>query len=253
MDDADDPGNLETMSKVAVSYQEIYRNGVHALRGLGYSFAIAERSARTLATAQAATGGAFRALMESSQSFRGSAGERVIVKRDEAREILIDCQGKSLLELSPFLIDAFAAGAHNIDDYCLTAFHWGDEVFLADMAIRGRTVGLPITVTYQGKAQRSPLSFHISAEGIHDAGQPDHTSSSDANMLTIRTGGKKTMSAARLETTAAAWFTPDQWLSRFDQALVRSLWIDEDEFRFFSQCVGKIWLPTSERSRKQQG
>ena len=52
---------------------------------------------------------------------------------------------------------------------------------------------------------------------------------------------------------APTWQAADAWKPAFDRAIQSQIDTETAGFDFFYQCVRRIWAPTSERSRAQQG
>ncbi|MGF7160607.1 hypothetical protein FHS85_002238 [Rhodoligotrophos appendicifer] len=265
------------MEMIAVSYAELLRNGVHALRGLGYSFSTAERGAHTLAASQAATGTALNALRLMGQQPRAPLPKAVITKEHASGCLSIDAGGRCLLELAPLLLDALVADAKRYGCAELMVENCRDMPFVVDFAARSRHLTDEILCLYQGALDEAVMGGFATAGGAVVGGRMSAAEMALALAESSRfperatefitaqgTPGRVVLLAQGQETSRGRslavkfshtenWQDAETWLPSIDRAIKGQLFVAPEDFAFFMHCVAKVWVPTSERSRSQQG
>ncbi len=277
---------MKHMGTIPVSYTELARQGVLALRGLGYSFSIAERAAHTLATTEAVTGLGLKCLQASAQRIEATAATSLTAATAATGVTVVNAGGKSLLELSPFLLDVASGDAERFGRSAVLVDDVDGMPFLADIALRAATHGLAIWVTYSSRKEPQSLAARPASFTVRDrriSGRPLADPATvwqrtgerlEASPLAsiipslsapvregtgrvLIVGGKAGADLGMLETegdaAAADWQLADTWQRAFDRAIQGHIDAEMTGFDFFYKCVKRAWAPTSDRSRGQQG
>src|SRR5579872_4023278 len=133
---------------IPVSYAEILRAGIPALRGLGFSFSTAERGVHSLVAAQAASGLALAFLRIAAAKPLAVPGGFERRPGAAPHATRLDARGKSLLETAPFALDLVTAYGTRDGRAALLVENWFGAIFVADIALRARRSGLNLAVFY---------------------------------------------------------------------------------------------------------
>jgi hypothetical protein len=265
-------------ARMTVSYAELARLGVHALRGLGYSFSVAERSAHVLAATEAVTGQGLGYLSRQERRIADSSRSTADLTVVEGGVTRLDGRQKSLLELSPFIVDLVAADVRRRRTSVLAVDHCHGAPFIADLALRARNANLALLMLYQDDDVDQSGKVLVDGRGIEGSAIRDGEAAAALvdgwltraaaspvggrpNLLCLAGNGdgRDRLDLSGLyreiggEIAGAAWQGAAAWAGKFGAAIQGHIMADPAEFGFFTRCVARIWAPTSERSRGQQG
>ncbi|WP_342642098.1 hypothetical protein [Rhodoligotrophos ferricapiens] len=269
---------------IPVSYAELVRSGVHALRGLGFRFSSAERGAHTLAASQAATGLALRAIRLAQDRIGLRDRPAIGVSELRAGILRIDAGGRSLLEMAPLLVDALAADAKRHGRAVLLAENCPDLPFVVDLAVRSRHLACAMACLYQSGSQGDATAGGFVGRGDQLIGgaltseafamiasSPVIERFNAGSLVSACDGGRDRVLLLASDGDADAlaeeplwpglfsrserqgWQDASRWLGAIEQSIKGEILVDPEDFAFFTSCVARIWVPTSERSRAQQG
>lgn len=281
---------MSATATVKVSYAELERLGIHALRGLGYSFSVAERAVRVLAATEAATGLALRYISSASDQLAATSKTVATVETLAPGVTRVDARNKALLEMSPFLLDLLTAEARQLGSAALLVEKCRGMPFIADFSLRARRLGLTIVALYEQAETRALAPFAaagavyvtdgaIAGGALSDSGEAwaqaatllrangveaaiTEQGRSTGRLLLLAqapSGGATKMNLLTLRDQIAldpngpSWQCAQSWPAALDGAIRGQIVSDQSAFDFFNQCVRRIWAPTSERSRAQQG
>jgi hypothetical protein len=245
-----------------------------------------------LATTEAVTGLGLGYLSQNEQRIAETRQRIAAIEKTAGNMIRLDAESKSLLEMSPFLLDLVVAEARCRGTAVLTVENCHGMPFIADLALRARNTGITLLVLYSGdmsapghepnrmgkvlvdgmevqggalsdpKVATAAVMSRLAQHGIEfSSSWTDADQNEGARLLLIGylPGQTANIDLAGLygeigeEKDGAAWQSAAAWPVKLGVAMRGHIISDRADFAFFTKCVSRIWAPTSERSRGQQG
>lgn len=273
------------MTRLMSSMAEIIRVGGWGLRGLGYSYGVAERAVPLLAWTEAAVGGAMRSIRLGEADIVASYTAprlQMVQAADGARQL--SGHGRHLLEIGPPAADLVTADARRNGSGRLTlSGSIGTEFIpaLANMLAHRKLAGIIIFradasgqsgpksaesrwVTFQPGFVAVPKAVTGDEGAIKawlEKAKPADASQAPSLRQSITREIERAGQSEAGHVCFVAWQceaapvpeTAENLSARAGEAWRVGVETTEDDLRYLYQLETRAWAPTSERSRSQAG